>query len=140
LRTAEGARCPTARSFALTLLCVLTIYPAVAKDTGLLFVSNEKTNNTIVIDPNAYKVINNIKVGRRPRDMHFDADHTKLYIACGDDGVIAILDVAALKIVGKLKTGSRPEAFAIDETRRRICVSRRRCPHSPSSTWIAARS
>jgi hypothetical protein len=27
------------RSFALTLLCVLTISPAVAKDTGLIFVS-----------------------------------------------------------------------------------------------------
>ena len=63
-------------SFALTLLCVLTIYPAVAKDTGLIFVSNEKTNNIIVIDPNAYKVINNIKVGRRPRNLHFNADHT----------------------------------------------------------------
>jgi YVTN family beta-propeller protein len=111
------------RSFALTLLCVLTISPAVAKDTGLIFVSNEKTNNIIVIDPNAYKVANNIKVGRRPRDMHFNADHTKLYIACGDDDVIAFLDVATLKVASKLKTGSSPEAFAIDETRRRIYVS-----------------
>jgi YVTN family beta-propeller protein len=55
--------------------------------------------------------------------MHFNADHTKLYIACGDDDVIAILDVATLKIVAKLKTGSSPEAFAIDQTRRRIYVS-----------------
>ena len=111
------------RIFALALLCALTITPAAAKDTGLIFVSNEKTNNIIVIDPNSYKVVNDIKVGRRPRDMHFNADHTKLYVACGDDDVIAILDVATLKVTGKLKTGPSPEAFAMDEAQRRIYVS-----------------
>ena len=76
------------RIFALALLCVLAIDPAAAKDTGLIFVSNEKSNNIIVIDPNSYKVVKDIKVGRRPRDLHFNADHTKLYVACGDDDVI----------------------------------------------------
>jgi hypothetical protein len=42
------------RSFALTLLCVLTIYLAVARDTGLIFVNNEKTKNIIVIDPQSW--------------------------------------------------------------------------------------
>ena len=36
---------------------------------------NEKTNNI--------RLVNDIQVGRRPRDMHFNADHTKLYVACG---------------------------------------------------------
>jgi hypothetical protein len=35
---------------------------------------NEKTNNI--------RLVNDIQVGRRPRDMHFNADHTKLYVAC----------------------------------------------------------
>jgi YVTN family beta-propeller protein len=86
------------RIFALALLCVLAIDPAAAKDTGLIFVSNEKSNDIIVIDPNSYKVVNDIKVGRRPRDLHFNADHTKLYVACGDDDVITILDVATVKV------------------------------------------
>ena len=42
-------------------LCVAG-WPAAAKDTGLIFVSNEKTNNIIVIDPKTYKVVNDIKV------------------------------------------------------------------------------
>ena len=88
-------------------LCVLAPAAAVAKDTGLIFVSNEKTNNIIVIDPKTDKVVNDIEVSRRPRDMHFNADHTKLYVACGDDDVIDILDVASLKVVGKLVTGPR---------------------------------
>ena len=72
----------------------LAVAPAEAKDTGLIFVSNEKSNNIIVIDPKTYKIVKDIEVSRRPRDMHFNADHTKLYVACGDDDVIDVLDVA----------------------------------------------
>jgi len=40
------------RKFAFTILCAFAcIGAASAKDTGLIFVSNEKTNNIIVIDP-----------------------------------------------------------------------------------------
>ena len=97
--------------------------PPRAKDTGLIFVSNEKSNNLIVLDPKTYKVVKDIKVSRRPRDMHFSADHTKLYVACGDDDVIDILDVAKLEVIGKLNTGPSPETFAIDEKRRRLYVA-----------------
>ena len=108
---------------ALVVVSALLCSAAAAKDTGLIFVSNEKTNNIIVIDPASYKVVKDIKVARRPRDMHFNADHSRLYVACGDDDVIDILDVAKLQVVGKLKTGPSPEAFAIDEKRGRIYVS-----------------
>src|SRR6266852_8424589 len=94
-----------------------------AKNTGLIFVSNEKTNNLIVLDPKTYQVVKDIKVSRRPRDMHFNADHTKLYVACGDDDVIDIVDVAKLEVIGKLATGPSPETFALDEKRRRIYVA-----------------
>src|ERR1700741_328789 len=105
---------------AATEVMALAFAPAEAKDTGLIYVSNEKSNNIIVIDPKTYKVVNDIKVSRRPRDMHFNADHSKLYIACGDDDVIDVLDVAKGQVVGKLVTGPSPETFAMDEARRRI--------------------
>jgi len=97
--------------------------PAHAKGTGLIFVSNEKTNNLTIIDPKTYQVVRDLKVCRRPRDMHFNADHTKLYVACGDDDVIDIVDVAKLEVVGKLATGPSPETFALDEKRGRIYVA-----------------
>ena len=34
------------------------------KDTGLIFVSNEKTNNIIIIDPKTYKVVKDFKTSR----------------------------------------------------------------------------
>src|SRR5258708_38401057 len=74
---------------ALALVLALAFAPALAlaKDTGLIFVSNEKTNNLIIIDPKTYQVVKDLKISRRPRDMHFNADHTRLYVACGDDDV-----------------------------------------------------
>ena len=107
----------------LVVLCALANSPAAAKDTGLIFVSNEKTNNIVVIDPASYKIVKEIKTARRPRDLHFNADHSKLYVACGDDDVIDIVDVAMLDVVGRLKTGPSPEAFGIDEKRGRLYVS-----------------
>lgn len=37
------------RSLALALLSLLALTPATAKDTGRIFVSNEKTNNITVM-------------------------------------------------------------------------------------------
>jgi DNA-binding beta-propeller fold protein YncE len=93
-----------------------------AKDTGLIFVSNEMTNNIIVLDPKDYKVVKDLRTSRRPRDMHFSADHTLLYVACGDDDVIDVINVAKLE-VRRLATGPNPETFALDEQARRIYVS-----------------
>ncbi len=107
-----------------------------AQDTGLVFVSNERTNNLIIIDPKTNTVIKDLKTSRRPRDMHFNADHTKLYVACGDDDVIDIIDVAKLAVVGKLSTGASPETFGIDESGRRIYVSNEEGSSPPSSIWI----
>ena len=105
------------------LVAVLAITPAAAKDTGLIFVSNEKSNNLIVIDPKTHKVIREIKTSRRPRDMHFSVDRTKLYVACGDVDVIDVIVVAKLEVISRIPTGPSPETFVVDEQRRRIYVA-----------------
>src|SRR5258708_12270485 len=97
-------------------LTALTLTPAAAKDTGLIFVSNEKTNNLIIIDPKTNKLVKDLKVSRRPRDMHFNSDHTKLYVACGDDDVIDIIDVAKLEVIANLPPQSTPQTSATTNT------------------------
>src|SRR5262249_36610181 len=116
-------RCLSVAGVAAALAGALGLAPAAAKDTGLIFVSNEKSNNLIIIDPKTLKVTKEIKTSRRPRDMHFSLDRTKLYVACGDDDVIDIIDVAKLEVIGRIPTGPSPETFAIDETKRRIYVA-----------------
>ena len=48
-----------------------------AKDTGLIFVSNEKSHEIIVIDPETYEIIKSIKTSKRPRDLEWNSDKSK---------------------------------------------------------------
>src|SRR5215471_15585185 len=93
-----------------------------ATNAGLLFVSSERTDSLVIVDPETKRIVKYLKTSRRPRDMHFNADHTYLYVACADDDAIDVIDVAKLKVVGRLHTASKPRAFAISEKQRRIYI------------------
>jgi hypothetical protein len=47
-----------------------------------VLVGNKRTKNLIIIAPETNAVVRARKVSHRPRDMHFNADHTRLYVAC----------------------------------------------------------
>src|ERR1700716_3535306 len=125
------------RVFALALaLAAFAPAKTHAKDTGLIFVSNEKTNNLIIIDPKTYQVVKDLKISRRPRDMHFNADHTRLYVACGDDDVIdiiyvsneegsslSIIDIDQNIIVQEVPTGAEPEGVFISDDGKTLYVT-----------------
>jgi PQQ-dependent catabolism-associated beta-propeller protein len=97
---------------------------AMAKDTGYVFVSNEKTNNIAVIDPKQdYKITHWIPTSNRPRDMKFGDDHRLLYVACGDDDVIDVIDVATLKVDDHIPTGPSPEMFQFSRDEKALYVS-----------------
>jgi YVTN family beta-propeller protein len=94
---------------------------ALARNTGLLFVSSERTDSVVVVDPETNRIVKYLKTSRRPRDMHFNTDHTYLYVACADDDAIDIIDVAKLEVVGRV-TASNPRTFGISDKLRRIYV------------------
>jgi YVTN family beta-propeller protein len=79
-------------------------------------------------DPEGVK---DLKTSRRPRDMHFSADRTKLYVACGDDDVIEIIDVAKLEVIGRIPTGASPETFVVDEKRGASTSPTKKVPRFP---------
>ena len=104
-----GRRGQLAAGLAAALL--LSPHDGLAKGTGLLFVSNEKSNELTLVDPRELKVVGSIKTSRRPRDMHFNQDQTLIYVACGDSDVIDVVDIEARKVVDKIPTGASPETF-----------------------------
>lgn len=107
----------------LAALCFsLSAGLASAAGTGLIFVSNEKSHEVVVLDAN-YQIVKRIETSRRPRDMHFNADKTLLYVACGDDDVIDVIDVATLEIVDNIPTGPSPEVFAFSPDETQMFVS-----------------
>jgi PQQ-dependent catabolism-associated beta-propeller protein len=93
-----------------------------AKGTGLIFVSLERGNEVVVLNPDL-TVNTRIETSRRPRDMHFNKDRTLLFVACGDDDSIDVIDVATLKVVDSIPTGPSPEIFAFSPDESQIFVS-----------------
>jgi hypothetical protein len=72
-----------------------------ARTTGLIFVSGEQTNSLVILNPETNRIVKHLKTSRGPRDMHFNTDHTYLYVACAGDDAIDIIDVAKLEVVGR---------------------------------------
>jgi DNA-binding beta-propeller fold protein YncE len=117
---------PMLKPSAIILVMALLAVPfsgACARDTGLIFASFDVVNHITVIDLKTGAAVKKLTTCRRPRDMQFNPDHSRLYIACRDDDVIRIIDVASLEFVGRLHTPSKPEAFGVDEKRRRLYVA-----------------
>lgn len=104
------------------LIAALTTVPAEAAGTGRIFVSTEKGNEVVVFDKDM-TLVKRIPTSRRPRDMHFNADKTLLYVACGDDDTIDVIDVETLEVVDSIPTGPSPEVFAFSPDEKTIYVS-----------------
>jgi PQQ-dependent catabolism-associated beta-propeller protein len=101
---------------------VLAASPLFAKETGLIFVSLERGNQVVVLNPDL-SVNKRIDTSRRPRDMHFNAAHDKLFVACGDDDSIDVIDVATLEVIDSIPTGPSPEVFVFSPDETQIYVS-----------------
>ena len=109
--------------FVLTFLIGLGLaWPAFAKGTGLIFVSLERGNEVVVLNPDL-SVKTRIETSRRPRDMRFNEARTLLFVACGDDDVIDVIDVATLQVVDSIPTGPSPEIFVFSPDETQIFVS-----------------
>jgi YVTN family beta-propeller protein len=115
---------PTLSAIGLIAALLATLSSgAFARNTGLIFVSFGSIDHLVVIDPKANTIVKNLKTSRGPGDMHFNADHSRLYVACRDDDAIDIIDVAKLEVVGKRDSTPKPETFGIDEKRHRLYVA-----------------
>jgi PQQ-dependent catabolism-associated beta-propeller protein len=104
------------------LLAMSAVRPAFAAGTGNIFVSTEKGNEVVVLDP-TFKIIKRIATSKRPRDMHFTKAHDLLYVACGDDDSIDVIDVATLEVVNTIPTGPSPEMFQLSDDETSVYVS-----------------
>jgi PQQ-dependent catabolism-associated beta-propeller protein len=113
------------RRLLATLIAGLALLPpaaGLARGTGLIFVSTEKGHEVVVFSPE-FEEVKRIATSERPRDMHFNAARTHLYVACGDDDVIDVIDIATLEVVDQIPTGPSPEVFAFSPDEKLIYVS-----------------
>lgn len=104
------------------IVCALLAGPALAKDTGLIFISLERSNEVVVLNPDLSENTR-IETSRRPRDMQFNRARTLLYVACGDDDSIDVIDIATLQVIDSIPTGPSPEVFTFSPDESQIFVS-----------------
>ena len=111
-------------AIALVLLAGTLVMPAgaVAKNTGLRFVANERSNTITVLDSND-QVTRTFETCARPRGMHFAADRKTFFVGCADDDVIAIYDAATQELVGRIRNVAAPETFDLHPNGRHLYVS-----------------
>lgn len=109
---------------ALMLAALLSAAPdARAAGTGRIFVSNEKGNGLTVLNGSDYSHLADIRTPARPRGMLFSPDHKKLYVACGDADLIAVIDVASLKVIDRIPNIPDPETFDLDASGEHLYTS-----------------
>lgn len=108
-------------------LAAFTVCNAANAET--IFVSNEKDNTLAVVDGETLEVTDIIEVGRRPRGITFNHDHTQIYVCAGDDNRIDVVDIASRKVVDSLPSGPTPSCSS--------CIPRGASSMSPTrtTTW-----
>lgn len=96
--------------------------PASAKDTGQVFVSNEKSSTLTILDKTG-RVLRTLETCARPRGMIFNPARTHLFVGCGDDNTIALYDVATLKLERRYRNIAAPETFDLHPDGRHLYIS-----------------
>ena len=96
--------------------------PAAARNTGLIFVSSEKSSTITVLDRND-KVIRSFATCARPRGMHFSEDRTQFFVGCADDSMIAVYDTATQDLVQRIRGVEEPETFDLHPNGHHLYIS-----------------
>ncbi|WP_162875606.1 beta-propeller fold lactonase family protein [Sphingomonas crusticola] len=130
------------RSLLILSLLVLASCGRPPAASEKLFVSNERGDSVVALDPASGTVLQRISPGRRPRGLLLSPDGATLYVAIsgspiGGPGVdesrlppadhradgIAVIDVASGKVARVLPAGTDPETFALSPDGRTLFVS-----------------
>lgn len=93
---------------------VLTVGSATAQavPANRVYVSSEKDNKIYVFDSQGQRV-SAIEVCQRPRHMMFNADHSQIYVCCGDGNALGLVDTVSGKMTGTLPLDDSPEIFGL---------------------------
>src|SRR5713101_1873325 len=95
-----------------------------AKNTGLIFVSNEKTNNLIdIVDVAKLEVIGKLATGPSPETFALDEKRRRIYVANEEGSSLSMIDIDQNIIVHEVPTGAEPEGVLISEDGKTLYVT-----------------
>lgn len=120
-------------AFAVGLTIGLALCGCTRKKHAVVVISNERSGDLTVIDPDTDTVTKTIPVGKRPRGMKASPDGKLVYVAVtgstrdgprdtAADG-IAVVDLERGVVLRRLGCGRDPEAFDVTPDGKRLFVS-----------------
>jgi len=94
---------------------------------GLIFVTNEKSDNITVINRFSYQVVDVIKVGRAPRGMVFSRVAQQLYVANSEDNDVVVIDLNTRRKLRtiQLRFGDEPCRLALSADEQQLYILNR---------------
>src|SRR5262245_33984007 len=89
--------------------------------TGIIYQNLEDTSEVVVIDPNKNAVIARYKTapGEEPTGLALDADHHRLFVACGNQKLV-VLDAESGKVIATLPIGAGVDFAGYDAALQRV--------------------
>jgi YVTN family beta-propeller protein len=82
----------------------------VSRDGKVIYVSNEETAETSVVDLRSGKVVSRIKVGGEPEGVTLRPDGKVVYVTSEVDNKVFAIDVAKRKVLNAIEVGARPRS------------------------------
>jgi PQQ-dependent catabolism-associated beta-propeller protein len=107
---------------AVVFMLLSSTGPLTAKGTGLVFVTNEKSNDLTVLN-SANEIVKRVPVCARPRGITFNREKSALFIGCGDDDTIGLYDIATLGLKRRYRGIPDPETFDLHPDGRHLYIS-----------------
>jgi YVTN family beta-propeller protein len=81
-------------------------------DGKLVLISDAESNQVLAIDAKERKLVKKITVGATPLGIQMAPDGKTAYVACAQDGKVAIVDLATLTQTGSIDVGPGPDGMA----------------------------
>jgi YVTN family beta-propeller protein len=98
---------------------------AVSADGSRLYAVCEGTDEVVVFDTAARKILKRIAVGRDPKGLSFSPDGKRLYVTNSWADTVSEIDTASLAVVRNLPAGFEPTSAITDREGRFLYVANR---------------
>jgi YVTN family beta-propeller protein len=82
-------------------------------DERFIYLTQEQTDQLIVIDVAGQEIVDTVGVGDTPVDLEITPDGRRLYVANSDSRDVTVVDVPTMAAVGRIDLGSRPSQIGI---------------------------
>jgi YVTN family beta-propeller protein len=91
----------------------------------MIYVTQEKSNNVVVINRNTDQIVSNIEVGKKPHGIAIQSDINRAFVANSGEDTVTIIDTQTNRVLNKINTrlAAQPEDIAVSSDGRIVIVT-----------------